>query len=100
MPEAGLRVKFLDQTGAKMVEAVIAGSVTSREIISSLITRMNLPVVGPDGGPVKYTLDHREGGKRLLAGQTLQDAGVKEGDHLVIFPEIIAAFRHSPPRAE
>jgi hypothetical protein len=86
----GLKVVFLDQTGAKSVEAIIAPTVKVRDIVPNLITKMNLPVLGPDGGPITYTLDHKEGGRRLLADQTLPEAGVKEGDHLIIYPEIVA----------
>ena len=39
---------------------------------------------------MSYSLDHKEGGKRLLEDQCLPDAGVKEGDHLIVYPEIVA----------
>jgi hypothetical protein len=61
----GTRVTFLDQTGAKSVEAVIADAVTVKRILPNIITKMNLPVMGPDGQPMSYSLDHKEGGKRL-----------------------------------
>ena len=61
----GTRVTFLDQTGAKSVEAVIADTVTVKRILPNIITKMNLPVMGPDGQPMSYSLDHKEGGKRL-----------------------------------
>ena len=37
---------------------------------------MNLPVMGPDGQPMSYSLDHKEGGKRLREDDTLPQAGV------------------------
>jgi len=86
----GTRVTFLDQTGAKSVEAVIAEGVTVRRILPNVITKMNLPVTGPDGQPMSYSLDHKEGGSRLQENQTLADAGVREGDHLIVYPEIVA----------
>lgn len=86
----GTRVTFLDQTGAKSVEAVIADTVTVKRIIPNIITKMNLPVMGPDGQPMSYSLDHKEGGKRLREDQTLVEARVGEGDHLIVFPEIVA----------
>ncbi len=58
----GTRVTFLDQTGAKSVDAVIADTVTVRRILPNIITKMNLPVMGPDGQPMSYSLDHKEGG--------------------------------------
>ena len=86
----GTRVTFLDQTGAKSVEAVIADSVSVKRILPNIITKMNLPVMGPDGQPMSYSLDHKEGGKRLREDQTLIDAQVKDGDHLIVYPEIVA----------
>ena len=86
----GTRVTFLDQTGAKSVEAVIADAVTVKRILPNIITKMNLPVMGPDGQPMSYSLDHKEGGKRLHEEQTLLAAHVQDGDHLIVYPEIVA----------
>jgi hypothetical protein len=86
----GTRVTFLDQTGAKSVEAVIADTVSVKRILPNIITKMNLPVMGPDGQPMSYSLDHKEGGKRLREDQTLPAAQVREGDHLIVYPEIVA----------
>jgi len=94
MPETsqppGTKVTFLDQTGAKSVEAVVADSVTVNKILPSIITKMNLPMVGPDGQPMSYSLDHKEGGRRLHEFETLIQANVATGDHLIIYPEIVA----------
>jgi len=86
----GKKVIFLDQTGAKSVNALIADTVTVKRILPNIITKMNLPVMGPDGHPMSYSLDHKEGGKRLQEDQTLIDAKVNDGDHLIIYPEIVA----------
>lgn len=86
----GTRVTFLDQTGAKSVDAVIADAVAVRRIVPNIITKMNLPVMGPDGQPMSYSLDHKEGGKRLREDDTLVSAGVVDGDHLIVYPEIVA----------
>jgi hypothetical protein len=86
----GTRVTFLDQTGAKSVEAVIADNVNVARILPNIITKMSLPVMGPDGQPMSYSLDHKEGGKRLTEDQTLPAASVKDGDHLIVYPEIVA----------
>ena len=86
----GTRVTFLDQTGAKSVEAVIADAVPVKRILPNVITKMNLPVMGPDGQPMSYSLDHKEGGKRLREDDTLVEARVRDGDHLIVYPEIVA----------
>ena len=88
----GTRVTFLDQTGAKSVDAVIADTVTVKRILPNIITKMNLPVMGPDGQPMSYSLDHKEGGRRLREDQTLVDAQVGDGDHLIVYPEIVAGY--------
>ena len=86
----GTKVTFLDQTGAKSVNAVIADTVTVKRILPNIITKMNLPVMGPDGQPMSYSLDHKEGGKRLHEDQTLPQASVKDGEHLIVYPGIVA----------
>lgn len=86
----GTRVTFLDQTGAKSVDAVIADTVTVKRILPNIITKMSLPVMGPDGQPMSYSLDHKEGGKRLREDETLIQARVTDGDHLIVYPEIVA----------
>lgn len=88
--EQGTRVTFLDQTGAKSVEAVVSDTVSVQRIIPNIITKMNLPVIGPDGQPMSYSLDHKEGGRRLNERQTLVQANVTDGDHLIVYPEIVA----------
>lgn len=98
----GTRVTFLDQTGAKSVEAVVADTVTVQRILPNVITKMSLPVTGPDGQPLSYSLDHQEGGQRLREEQTLPEAQVRSGDHLIVYPEIVAggmaSHRCEPPR--
>lgn len=86
----GILVTFLDQTGAKSIRAKISPTVLVSKIMPNIITKMSLPITAPDGTPVSYALDWKEGGLRLQETQTLPSAGVKEGDHLIIFPEVTA----------
>lgn len=92
METHGIEVIFLDQTGAKTVKARIAPTVTVAKVIPSIITKMLLPVTSPDGNPMSYSLDWKEGGKRLQETQTLAELGVKSGDHLIVYPEIVAGI--------
>lgn len=89
----GIQVTFLDQTGAKSVRAEIAPSVPVTRILPNIITKMNLPTMSPDGQPMSYSLDHKEGGRRLMESHTLVEAGVQNGDHLIIYPEVVAGAR-------
>jgi hypothetical protein len=86
----GIQVTFLDQTGAKSVKAVIAHQVPVSRILPNIITKMNLPTMSPDGQPMSYALDHKEGGRRLVESMTLPEAGVRDGDHLIVYPEVVA----------
>ncbi len=86
----GTQVTFLDQTGAKSVKAVIAPSVPVSRILPNIITKMSLPTTSPDGQPMSYALDHKEGGRRLVESMTLPEAGVRSGDHLIVYPEVVA----------
>jgi hypothetical protein len=86
----GIQVTFLDQTGAKSVKAVIAFSVPVSRILPNIITKMSLPATSPDGQPMSYSLDHKEGGRRLLESHTLVECGVQNGDHLIVYPEVVA----------
>lgn len=92
--QRGTKVTFLDQTGSKSVEAVVSETVTVQRILPSIITKMSLPMVGPDGQPMSYSLDHKEGGRRLHESETLVQANVSDGDHLIIYPEIVAGAGH------
>jgi hypothetical protein len=89
----GIQVTFLDQTGAKSVKAVIAQGVPVSRILPNIITRMNLPTTSPDGQPMSYSLDHKEGGRRLAEHMTLVEAGVRNGDVLIVYPEVVAGGR-------
>jgi hypothetical protein len=51
---------------------------------------MSLPATSPDGQPMSYALDHKEGGRRLLESWTLVEGGVQNGDHLIVYPEVVA----------
>ena len=77
MPVVAQQVTFLDQTGAKSVKARISPTVNVKKILPNIITKMQLPTTAPDGMPMSYSLDHKEGGKRLHEDQTLPDAGVR-----------------------
>lgn len=88
----GILVTFLDQTGAKQVKAKIAPHVPVKKIIPNIITKMQLPLTAPDGTPLSYCLDHKEGGRRLREDDTLPGASVQEGHHLIVYPEIVAGM--------
>jgi hypothetical protein len=60
-----------------------------RVLIRELIRRQQLPMRAPDGTPMAYSVHWKEGGRQLNDGESLFYAGVKEGDHLFLVPEIL-----------
>ena len=42
---------------------------------------------------MSYSLDHKEGGRRLIESQTLVEANVQHGNHLIVYPEVVAGLR-------
>ena len=87
-----LDVIMVDQTGAKRLKARIAGATLVGDIIPMIIVKMGLPITGPDGRPMSYSLDWKEGGVRLLETQTLSEAGVRTGESLIMYPEMSAGY--------
>jgi len=84
------KVTCLDQTGSKGVEAIVADSITIRRLLPNIITKINLPTIGPDGQPMSYSIDHKEDERRLHKNGTPVNANVSKGDLLIIYPEIVA----------
>jgi len=57
-------------------------------LILNVVAHQQLPVTAPDGTPMNYFLEWREGGRLLEENETLLQAGVKEGDHVHLVPKI------------
>jgi len=85
-------VTFVDQTGAKRLQARVSPDMAVKKILPSVISAMRLPVIAPDGTPMSYALDHKEGGIRLIETDTLAESRVRPGDHLIVYPEIVAGM--------
>lgn len=85
-----LSVEIWDATGNKRQTVQMPADVTLERLLAVLIDRMRFPKHGPDGNLLSYKVHHRASGKQLTDGQTLADAGVKDGDVLRLMPEITA----------
>lgn len=85
-------VTFVDQTGAKRLQARVSPDMSVKKLLPTVISAMRLPAIAPDGTPMSYALDHKEGGIRLIETDTLADSGVRPGDHLIVYPEIVAGM--------
>jgi hypothetical protein len=88
---AGVRVTIQDTTGTDTHRAELPHDVTMRRLIPALLTRLNLPILGPDGQPISYRLYHD--GREVGQDQTLQQAGVRENSSLTLSQEATAGGR-------
>jgi len=70
--------------------AEIPDDVPVKDLVPELTTTLELPTTGPDGHPTNYRLDSKALGRELQEEETLSDAGVPEGDRLMITADITA----------
>lgn len=87
---ASINVTVYDSTENKRVPVELPGDAPANKIIAVLVEKLNLPKNGPDGAPLSYKFHHKNSGRQVQDGQSLADAGVKEGDILRLQPEITA----------
>ena len=83
-------IVITDATGNRRQEATVPANAPSIRLIARLIDLMELPVVGPDGQPLSYKFHHRAAGRQLRDTETLEEAGVNDGDTLRLVAEITA----------
>jgi hypothetical protein len=83
-------ITVVDATGNKREEASVPGDAASGRILSRLVELMELPTTGPDGQPLSYKFHHKQSGRQIDDAQTLEQAGVGEGDVLRLVAEITA----------
>jgi hypothetical protein len=85
-----IKMRVSDISGSRMTEVEAPDDVAINRLLAVLVERMNLPLNSPDGQLMSYKLHHRRTGSQLLDNQTLQLAGVLDGDELRLQPEITA----------
>jgi hypothetical protein len=83
-------IVVVDATGNKTEEATVPPSVASGRIVARLVELMELPVAGPDGQPLSYKFHHKQSGRQIADDETLEEAGVRQGDVLRLVAEITA----------
>jgi len=83
-------IVVVDATGNKTEEASVPPTVASGRIIQRLVELMELPAVGPDGQPLSYKFHHKQSGRQIADEETLEGAGVHDGDVLRLVAEITA----------
>jgi hypothetical protein len=88
-----LDITVVDATGNKTEEASVPATVASGRIIAKLVELLELPSVGPDGQPLSYKFHHKQSGRQVGDDETLEQAGVHDGDVLRLVAEITAGAR-------
>jgi hypothetical protein len=83
-------VTVVDATGNKTQEASVPADAASGRIIARLVEIMSLPSVGPDNQPLSYKFHHKQSGRQIDDNESLEQAGVKDGDVLRLVAEITA----------
>lgn len=86
-------MRVSDISGSRVTEVEAPDDVAINRLLVVLVERMSLPLNSPDGQLMSYKLHHRRTGSQLLDNQTLQLAGVLDGDELRLQPEITAGAR-------
>ena len=85
-----ISVEVWDATGNKKQLVEMPTDVPVNRVLAVLVDKMSLPRNSPDGQLMSYKFHHKASGMQLLDTQTLEQAGVKDGDILRIQPEITA----------
>lgn len=83
-------ITVIDATGSKTEDATVPGNAPAGRILAKLVEMMDLPSVGPDGMPLSYKFHHKRSGRQIGDGETLEGAGVSDGDVLRLVAEITA----------
>lgn len=83
-------VTVVDAAGNKTEEASVPGDAAAGRVVAKLVELMQLPAVGPDGQPLSYKFHHKNSGRQVDDNETLDAAGVRDGDVLRLVAEITA----------
>jgi hypothetical protein len=86
-----INVEIWDAGGNKKTPVEVPGDVAVNRIIVVLVERLNFPRYDATMGQLlSYKLHHQASRRQLLDDQSLEQAGVAEGDILRLVPEITA----------
>jgi hypothetical protein len=87
-----ITVEARDVTGNKRELVWVPDDEPVNRVLVKLAEAMNLPLKHPDGQLMSYKFHHATVGQ-LRDEQTLGAAGVKNGDLVRLYPELIAGGR-------
>ena len=89
---AGVQVTIQDTTGTAARRAELPHDITMRRLIPALLTRLNLPILGPDGKPISYRLYHE--GREVGQDETLRQAAVHDDANLSVVADVDGGETH------
>lgn len=87
---SNITIEVWDATGNKKQLVEVPSGAAVNRVIAVLVDKMNLPRQSPDGQLMSYKFQHRASGRQLLDNETLEAAGVRDGDIVRLQPEITA----------
>jgi ubiquitin-protein ligase len=87
MPDLNVTI-ILPSGGARTAE--VPDDVNVHDLLTELISLLQLPTVGPDGRPMYYRLDSKALGRELKDEETLNSASIPENDRLMLTADITA----------
>jgi uncharacterized ubiquitin-like protein YukD len=86
-----INIEIWDASGNRKTPVEVPGDVPVNRIIVVLIERLNFPRYDATMGQLlSYKLHHQASKRQLLDDQSLDQAGVADGDVLRLIPEITA----------
>ena len=97
---ADITIEVWDATGNKKQTVELPPDAEIIRVVAVLVDKMNLPRHSPDGQLMSYKFHHKATGRQLLESESLETAGVKDGDVLRLQPEITAGMFQPVPSRE
>ena len=86
-----INIEVWDATGNRRQAVEVPNDVAIGRVAVLLIERLEYPRYDTAGGQLlSYKFHHQRTRKQLLEGQTLEQAGVTDGDVVRLIPEITA----------
>ena len=68
----------------------LPGDAAMKELLPALINELGLPGTGPDGNRVNYELSSKRTAQELKENDTLESAGIKNGDMILLTSTFVA----------
>jgi len=91
---AKIKIHVFDSVKGGLNDMELPDTVTGEQIINAMIDKGKLPRVDDQGNPIVHELISGmkdPGGAKKITTKTLEQAGVKDGDQLIVRQTIIAA---------